>query len=353
MYGCEIVCFAPIGSAPAPYAFAASSVGTNRCRGTSRIACRIRASLIPRPATYSCTMRARKCAKSGCGALSLRCVAKELLERFETRDRFVMGEVEVQRRDGDAAFLDRFEVGVLAGTPGRFAAADPVVRPAARIAPFEDVAGVDTIAEPRNPNAAELDGEVDVENDVRIAMMFERPSDQLLGKFGAAIEGKSFADERRERDRRHIEQRSFERGGDGAGVGDVIAEVRSEVDAGDDEGGTVVTHELEHGQVHAVGGRAVDDVFVFAELEHPQRTVQSQRMRRRALLAVRRDDRDLDATDAQTGVRQFSEPFAIDAVVIRDEDADHAPRMVAQLRRASGRGLESLEAAAARPFPRR
>src|SRR3954471_20466058 len=182
MYGCEIVCFAPIGSAPAPYAFAATSVGTNRCRGTSRMACRIRSSLIPRPATYSCTMRARRCAKSGCGELSFRCVAKELLERFETRDRFVMGEVEVQRRNGDAAFLDRFEVGVLAGAPGRFAAADPVVRPAARIAPFEDVAGIDTIAESRHADAAELDREVDVENDVRIAMMFERPSDQLLGK---------------------------------------------------------------------------------------------------------------------------------------------------------------------------
>src|SRR3954471_6824645 len=193
MYGCEIVCFAPIGSAPAPYAFAASSVGTKRWRGTSRIACRIRSSLIPRPATYSCTMRARRCAKSGCGALSLRCVAKELLERFQARDRFVVREVEVQRRDGDAAFLDRFEVGVLARTPGRFAAADPVVRPAARIAALENVAGVDAIAEARHAYAAELDRKVDVENDVRIAMMLERPADQTLRKRGAAIERKTFA----------------------------------------------------------------------------------------------------------------------------------------------------------------
>ena len=54
-------------------------------------------------------------------------------------------------------------------------------------------------------------------------------------------------------------------------------------------------------------------------------------MRRRALLAVGRDDRDLDAVDAQAGIRQFAEPFAVDAVVVGDEDADHAPRMVAQL----------------------
>src|SRR6478672_5020785 len=133
-------------------------------------------------------MRARRCAKSGCGALSLRGVAKEILERFEPRNRFVMGEVEVQRRDGDAAFFDGLEVGVLAGTPRRLSAADPVVSPAARIGAFEDVAGIDAIAESRDANAAELDGEVDVEDDVRIAMMVERPSDQLLGKLGAAFE---------------------------------------------------------------------------------------------------------------------------------------------------------------------
>src|SRR5205823_1318991 len=111
----------------------------------------------------------------------------------------------------------------------------------------------------------------------------------------AAIEGKSLADQRGEGDRRHVEQRSFEGGGDGAGVGDVVAEVWSEIDAGDDEGGAVVAHQLENGEIHAIGRRAVDDVFVVAKLEHPQRTVQRERMRGRTLLAVRRDDGDFDA----------------------------------------------------------
>ena len=101
----------------------------------------------------------------------------------------MVGEVEVQRRDGDAAFLDRLEVGVLAGAPRRFAAADPVVGPAARIGAFEDVAGIDAVAEADDADAVEFDGEVDVEDDVRIAMVLERPSDQLLSKLGAAIEG--------------------------------------------------------------------------------------------------------------------------------------------------------------------
>ena len=121
----------------------------------------------------------------------------------------------------------------------------------------------------------------------------------------------------------------FERGGDGAGVGDVVAEVRAEVDAGDDEIGPVVPHQLEDGQVDAIGRRAVDDVFVLAELQHPQRTVQRERMRRRALLAIGRDDDDLDAVDAPAGVRQLAEPFAVDAVVVGDEDAGHGARMVA------------------------
>src|SRR5438270_3113668 len=131
-------------------------------------------------------MASRRCAKSGCGEL-LRGVAKELLERLETRKRFVVREVEMQRRDGDASFFDRFEIGVLARTPGRFAAADPVVRPPARILSLQDVAGVDAVAEAYDTDAAEDDREVNVKNDVRIAMVFERPSDQLLRELGATV----------------------------------------------------------------------------------------------------------------------------------------------------------------------
>src|SRR5438270_4721121 len=104
-------------------------------------------------------MASRRCAKSGCGEL-LRCVANDLLERFQARNRFMVREVEMQRRDGDAPFLDGLEIGVLAGTPGRLAAADPVVRPPARILALEDVAVVNAVAEANEPDAAELDGEV-------------------------------------------------------------------------------------------------------------------------------------------------------------------------------------------------
>src|SRR3954468_15302688 len=132
MNGCEIVCFAPIGSAPAPYAFAATTAGTKRWRGTSRMAWSTRSSRTPRFRTSS-TMRARRCVRSG----------KQLLERPQPRDRLMVREVEVQRRDGDVAVLHGLEVCALVVVPRRRTAADPVVRPPARIEPLDHALGVD------------------------------------------------------------------------------------------------------------------------------------------------------------------------------------------------------------------
>src|SRR5437762_12028426 len=187
MYGCEIVCFDPIGSAPGPYAFDATSVGTKRCRGTSRIALRIRSSLMPRAATCRSTISARRCASSRSSFLGDG--VKDLLERFEPRDRCVMGEIEMERRDRNASGLNRFEVGLGFSVPRRCAAADPVVRPAARIEPLDDSLGVDAATEFANANAFELaDRKVDVEDDARIAIAFEYALRQRRGEFRATIE---------------------------------------------------------------------------------------------------------------------------------------------------------------------
>src|SRR5436190_1679131 len=146
-----MVCFAPIGSAPGPYAFAATTEGTKRWRGTSRIACRMRSSRTPRFATYSSTIFSLRCAnsRSSAGRTGGRSsdVGKELLERLEPRNGLVMREIEMQRRDGDEAGLDRFEVCPFAGMPRRRAAADPVIRPPPRIQPFDDAFGVNPPAE--------------------------------------------------------------------------------------------------------------------------------------------------------------------------------------------------------------
>src|SRR5437588_2496493 len=162
MYGCEMVCFAPMGSAPGPYAFVFTSAGTKRCRGTSRIACSTRGSLTPRAATWRSTISSRRCAKSRSSFLCD--VAKDLLERPQKRDRVVMRQVEVQRRDGDEVVLHRLEVGALAGMPRRLARADPVVLSPPRIQSLHERLGVDALAEPRDLHPFErAGGKVDVE----------------------------------------------------------------------------------------------------------------------------------------------------------------------------------------------
>ena len=75
------------------------------------------------------------------------------------------------------------------------------------------------------------------------------------------------------------------------------------------------------GEVDAVGRRAVDDPLVVFELEESQRTVERQRVRSGALLAVGRDDDDF--ADGAKRVRELADAFAVDAVVIRDEDSRH------------------------------
>src|ERR1700682_2496961 len=97
--------------------------GTKRCRGTSRMACSTRSSRTPRAATWRSTIRARWCAYSrSCCARALlpaERVDKDLCERLEPRNRVVMREIEVKRRDGDEAVLDGVEVGAFARMPDR------------------------------------------------------------------------------------------------------------------------------------------------------------------------------------------------------------------------------------------
>src|SRR4051812_34283082 len=66
MYGCEIVCSAPIGSAASSYARACSSCGTNSSRGTRPIAASTRSSSMPRARSCCSTIAARS-ANAGVG----------------------------------------------------------------------------------------------------------------------------------------------------------------------------------------------------------------------------------------------------------------------------------------------
>ena len=78
----------------------------------------------------------------------------------------------------------------------------------------------------------------DIEREATVEAEVERPRARLLG----------------DGDRRHPEHDALERRGDGAGVGDVVAEVRAVVDARDDEVGAEVGDQPESGKPHAVDG---------------------------------------------------------------------------------------------------
>src|SRR5438876_2236388 len=133
---------------------------------------------MPRALTWRSTISSRRCVNwrssfRGGGA-------KDLLERLETGDRLVMGQIEVQRSDGDVSVLHRFEVGPFARLPGRRAAADPVVLPPPRIEPLDQRFGVDALAKMGHPHALKGGGgKIHVEDDLRVARLLEEPADQL------------------------------------------------------------------------------------------------------------------------------------------------------------------------------
>jgi hypothetical protein len=103
----------------------------------------------------------------------------------------------------------------------------------------------------------------------------------------------------------------------GPGIGDVVAEVRSLVDARDDEAGAPAEDPV-HGEVHAVGRRPVDRVARVPELLDAERPVERQRMADGAPLPVGRDDDHL--AHRRERRRERRDPLGMDAVIVRDED---------------------------------
>ena len=75
----------------------------------------------------------------------------------------------------------------------------------------------------------------------------------------------------RDGDAGDAEHDALQRGGDGARVGDVVAEVGAVVDAGDDHVGLEVLDQAERGEPHAVHRRAVAGVADGAVVERRPR----------------------------------------------------------------------------------
>src|SRR5215467_12068823 len=71
----------------------------------------------------------------------------------ELHHRAMIREVEVERRQRDEAVVHRAHVGALEIVPAGFAAAEPVVRPTARIGLLDDLLLVHAVAEPGHADA--------------------------------------------------------------------------------------------------------------------------------------------------------------------------------------------------------
>src|SRR5437016_4415163 len=100
-----------------------------------------RSSVIPRRTICSSTMRARSRSNAVLTApavMTLHLRVERGAPLRHPRERRVVGEVEVQRRHGDVALVDRAHVGAFERFPGGIAAAEPVVRATARIALLDD-----------------------------------------------------------------------------------------------------------------------------------------------------------------------------------------------------------------------
>jgi hypothetical protein len=92
------------------------------------------------------------------------------------------------------------------------------------------------------------------------------------------------------------------------------------VDAGHDQVGLAVKN-LERPQIDAVGRCAVDGEPARRDLPDPQGTVQGQRVRGGAALAVGGHDGDL--TERRQALGEPRQPLRVDTVVVDSEDRSH------------------------------
>jgi len=161
---------------------------------------------------------------------------------------------------------------------------------------------LDAFDQPRHEGCG--DGEVKA----AVEAVVERPRAGLLG----------------DGDRGQPEHDALERGRDGAGVGDVIAEVRPVVDAGDDQVGRETLDQPQAGEANAVDGSAVRGVAHRAvgerHLGHPQRPARRDRARHRRAVAVRGDHGQADVLELHQRAPHRLKALGLDPVVVGEQD---------------------------------
>ena len=113
------------------------------------------------------------------------------------------------------------------------------------------------------------------------------------------------------------EQVAFRGGRYGAGIDRIVAHIRAEVDARDDD----IRGEVEQARdrdMNAIGGRAVHREVAVRRAPHRERPVERQRVRGARAIALRRDHRDLAELRERLGEQRDARREI--AVVVRHED---------------------------------
>ncbi len=128
----------------------------------------------------------------------------------------------------------------------------------------------------------------------------------------------------RDRDARKPQHDRLERRRDGAGVGDVIADVGAVVDAGDDHLRPPVLHQTEVREPHAVDrgavGRVADAAIAEVDLLDPERAARGDRAGHRGAVAVWGDDAKVDPGCGRERAAQGEQALRFDSVVIGQQN---------------------------------
>ena len=181
-----------------------------------------------------------------------------------------------------------------------------------------------TVAQTRDLETGDLIprqiGDVDVEDGVGRQRISAQAGDDFdrSARGGFVMPALVIGGDQRHRDRRQAEEPAFHRGGDGARIDHVVAEVRGVVDAGNDDVGLLLQHPGD-GDVDAVGRRAVDAPGVFVVANHADRHVQGQRIAGAGAVAVGRDHQHLVAGLAQAS-GEDADAGGVDAIIVADQD---------------------------------
>ena len=227
------------------------------------------------------------------------------------------GKIELQRGHRYVAMFNGVKVRsgprILSGTRRT----DPVKQPAPGVVRLYHRLGAMAIAEARRLKSAQLGpahiGHIDIQGRVRRQRRIFELLQQHANRLPGRIEPARILADQGNGNRRKTQEAAFRRRGHRARIQHVVAEIGAMVDAGDDHI-RILIEQSGQGQVYAIGRRAVHAINTVSRPVDAQRRIQSQRMTRAALIAIRRDNDDVG--EVRKRQRQRGEAIGLVAIIV-------------------------------------